>query len=60
MKVAMTNLTNLHQRKRRKPDISCLFKTTGEDSDDDDDNVFAGDDDDDDDDNDKNGDEKED
>ncbi len=47
-------------KKRCKPDISSLFKTTGEDSIDDDDNVFAGDDDDDDDDNDKNGDEKED
>ncbi len=40
-------------KKRCKPDVSSLFKTTGEDSDDDDDNVFAGDDDGDDDDNDK-------
>ncbi len=47
-------------KKRCKPGISSLFKTTGEDSDDDDYNVFAGDDNDDDDDNDKNGDEKED
>jgi hypothetical protein len=47
-------------KKRCKPDISSLFKTTGEDSEDDDDNVFVGDDDDDDDDNNEIGDEKED
>jgi hypothetical protein len=51
VKIATTNLLNLHQKKRHKTDVSSLFKNTDEDSDDDNDKVFAVNDDDEDDEN---------